>query len=504
MRTIITTILLIFTAFVMAQKTDLQKEKIKGHVISMTETYYNFAFKFGEYIKEDKDKCSQTFYDENGNIYKKTTNKIEKRIFYDKITNKEDIIHYIYDKSLKLNTIITLRDKTILDKETHIEEIVKDTLQKTEYIYDANGKLIETNTYDYNLKDSSKKTLSQKVKYSYSSAKNTIDTYNGNGELSSKKIITQNGKKHTENAGGILVATEYNSIDQPLKSILYLGANNGSAASQTTYQYNKYGDILQKNSEIGLTINHKDEHHITTETYKYIYDSHQNWICRKTYKKNEMTEWIERTYTYANTSDELIEARLLNIKQEQMEAQQKHNDYHKKIEHARQIQKEKAIAQQLQDSIRHEKEKFHKLIKTVLKKNIMRISAGGGYERYKTSNCIQTIKKVFVEQQAVTFTLKDNTELPPIKLVSKEEVSTGGFMEHCTISYSADKNFILLLINGNDYLNEAGVLIHRLPHDMHQVYNLSDKAISSLKKEKNIDKINRTATNALRFINKLR
>ena len=54
-----------------------------------------------------------------------------------------------------------------------------------------------------------------------------------------------------------------------------------------------------------------------------------------------------------------------------MEAQQKHNDYHKKIEHARQIQKEKAIAQQLQDSIRHEKEKFYELIKTVLKKNIM-------------------------------------------------------------------------------------------------------------------------------------
>ena len=47
----------------------------------MTETYYNFAFKFGEYIKEDKDKCSQTFYDENGNIYKKTTNKIEKKNF---------------------------------------------------------------------------------------------------------------------------------------------------------------------------------------------------------------------------------------------------------------------------------------------------------------------------------------------------------------------------------------------------------------------------------------
>ena len=137
-------------------------------------------------------------------------------------------------------------------------------------------------------KDSSKKTLSQKVKYSYSSAENTIETYNGNGELSAKKIITQNGKKHTENTGGILVATEYNSIDQPLKSILYLGASNGSAASQTTYQYNKYGDILQKNSEIGLTINYKDEHHITTKTYKYIYDSHQNWICRKTYNKNEM------------------------------------------------------------------------------------------------------------------------------------------------------------------------------------------------------------------------
>lgn len=153
----------------------------------MTETYYNFAFKFGEYIKQDTSKYSRTFYDENGNIYRKTANKIEKRTFYDKTTNKEDIIHYIYDKSLKLNTIIILRDKTILDKETHIEEIVKDTLQQTEYIYGANGKLIETNTYDYDFKDSSKKTLSQKVKYSYSSAENTIETYNGNGELSAKK-----------------------------------------------------------------------------------------------------------------------------------------------------------------------------------------------------------------------------------------------------------------------------------------------------------------------------
>lgn len=128
----------------------------------MTETYYNFAFKFGEYIKQDMDKYSRTFYDENGNIYKKTTNKIERKTFYDQTTNKEDIIHYIYDKSLKLNTIIILRDKTILDKETYIEEIVKDTLQQTEYIYDANGKLIETNTYDYDLKDSSKKNIISK------------------------------------------------------------------------------------------------------------------------------------------------------------------------------------------------------------------------------------------------------------------------------------------------------------------------------------------------------
>ena len=72
-------------------------------------------------------------------------------------------------------------------------------------------------------------------------------------------------------------------------------------------------------------------------------------------KKNEMTEWIERTYTYANTSDELIEARLLNIKQEQMEAQQKHNDYHKKLSMQSRYRKKKDIAQHLQDSIRHEK-----------------------------------------------------------------------------------------------------------------------------------------------------
>ena len=80
---------ILFLAFIllaipcMGQKTDLQKENIKGYVTSVTETEYNFAFKFGEYERGNAKITSRKFFDENGMIYKKSG--------YDR-----DVIYYTY------------------------------------------------------------------------------------------------------------------------------------------------------------------------------------------------------------------------------------------------------------------------------------------------------------------------------------------------------------------------------------------------------------------------
>lgn len=491
MRFIITVYLLTLALCAIAQRSDLQKENIKGKVISVTEREYNFESKFGENIKLNSNKSTQTFYDEYGNIFKI-------------ITNEGDIIHYIYDSNRKIIANITLKDKPIEDLETKAQGMTRDTIQITKFLYAKNGKLVEENTYkyEYNNLRSKKIVLSSKAKHSYSSNEEIIDTYNEHGELSAKTIIARKGNKIGENTGGFYTVKEYNLKNQLINEMFYIGANNGSAASQSTYHYNSHGDIHQIYNKIEAF----GQNHTTADIYKYKYDSHLNWTCRKIFENEKMTKWTERIYMYVNTASELAAAHQSNLQKEQMEVEQMQQLFSQKIDSIKQkLQKEKEEklkAQIIQDSIINKNHKFNDLIQTVFDAHVVRQYSLGS-NRYKIINYTETIKKAFIKDHAVIFILKDNTELPAITFSTKSEISPSKDLGKCTLSYTKDKIYILMLFHGYEFTNEAGILIRCLPNDKYHLYNLNNKTISIIKNEKSTDKLGRKANNVLKFLNSL-
>lgn len=491
MRFIITVYLLTLAICAIAQRSDLQKENIKGKVISVAETEYKFESKFGENIKLNKDKCIQTFYDEYGNIFKIKTSDGE-------------IIHYIYDKNRRIIANITLKDKPIEDMETKARGMIRDTIKVINFLYSKNGKLVEENTYKYEYNNLRTKqiVLSNKVKHSYYPTEEIINTYNEYGELSAKKIIARKGNKIGENTGGFYTVKEYNSKNQMINKMFYIGANNGSAASKLTYHYNSYGDIHQIHNKTEAF----GQNHTTTDTYKYNYDSHLNWTCRKIFENEKMTKWTERTYMYVNTASELTAAHQTNLQKEQMEVEQMQQLFSQKIDSIKQKlhkeKEEKLKAQIIQDSIIKENHKFNDLIQTVFETHVIRQYSLGS-NRYKIINYMETIKKAFIKDHAVIFILKDNTELPAITFTTKSEISPSKDLGKCTLSYTKDKKYILMLFHGYEFSNEVGVLINCLPNDKYHIYNLNNKTISIIKNEKSIDKLDRKANNVLKFLNSL-
>lgn len=491
MRFIITVYLLTLALYAIAQKSDLQKENIKGKVISVTETEYNFESKFGENIKLDSNKSTQTFYDEYGNIFKI-------------ITNEGDIIHYKYDSNRKIIANITLRDKPIKDIETKAQGMTRDTIQVTKFLYAKNGKLVEENNYkyEYNNLRSKKIVLSSKVKHFYSSNEEIIDTYNEHGELSAKTIIARKGNKIGEKTGGFYTVKEYNLKNQLINEMFYIGANNGSAASKSDYYYNSYGDIHKIENKVEVF----NENHTTMDIYKYNYDSQQNWNCRKIFKNEKMTKWTERIYMYANTASELAITHQTNLQKEQMEVEQMQQLFSQKIDSIKQKlhkEKEKKIkAQIIQDSIIKENHKFNDLIQTVFETHVIRQYSLGS-NRYKIINYTETIKKAFIKDHAVIFILKDNTELPALTFNAKSEISPSKELGKCTLSYTKDKKYILMLFHGYEFTNEAGILIRCLPNDKYHIYNLNNKTISIIKNEKSIDRLDRNANKVLKILNSL-
>ena len=179
---------ILFLAFIllaipcMGQKTDLQKENIKGYVTSVTETEYNFAFKFGEYERGNAKITSRKFFDENGMIYKKSG--------YDR-----DVIYYTYTEENKPLSIITYSPQSV--KYNRFESTIDSKSRIVEYEYN-NGILQEYNEYtgrftgvDYS------RNLWRKGKYSYDSGKTIINIYEGDGSQFCRKIITTSGNSKT-------------------------------------------------------------------------------------------------------------------------------------------------------------------------------------------------------------------------------------------------------------------------------------------------------------------
>lgn len=452
--------MLFITFSATAQRTDWQKENLKGKIISVKETEYEATTKFGEDEKEKLIKTTQTFYNEKGNIRKE-------------VDKEGNITYYAYDKSNRLIRKIQIKPTPhISDKVTY------DTISRKEYIYAPHGKLFETNSYKYS-KDSKKMELSEKEKYSYSPAKDEIKSYNSKGELSTKTVITNNGRTRTD---GFSV-TEYNAAMQPVKITSYLGANNGKAAAVKTFQYDMYGNIIQSKSEVKINIGFRNEQHSIVVRYKYAYDKFKNWIIQKEYKNGEIEKWKERTYVYANATNDFIKA-------EQDENQRKREEEERCIkkwqytnDSIQRLREMEIARKRTQDSIQNirnlaeqEKDTIMALVREILNQNIF-IYSLGNYSHYKINGIHGKITNAKQDQQAITFILKNKTEFPPITFTNTGTIEERVYREKCVVYFTEDKMYILALLRNSDYACKTGFLISRHNGNI-QIYALSNKVLS--------------------------
>ncbi len=291
---------ILFLAFIllaipcMGQKTDLQKENIKGYVTSVTETEYNFAFRFGEYERGNAKVTSHKFFDENGMIYKKSGYQIY------------DIVYYTYVEGNKPLSIITYSPQSVKYKRFESSVLGKDKIKEFEY---NNGVLQEYNEYavSYTNDGDYSRRLWRKYKYSYDSGKTIVNMYKSDGSQFCRKIITTSGnskmvlnlwgatadkEEYLYDSSGLLIQSEQS--DSVIGGIISRG--------KIKYEYDANDDLV------------REIHGDVVYVFKYEYDSHHNWVVKKKFlcppnKDAKMVLWVERNIQYADFQGEVFDLR---------------------------------------------------------------------------------------------------------------------------------------------------------------------------------------------------
>ncbi len=202
------------------------------------------------------------WYDNLGNI---TYNQIYK---YDSINNQIIMKRYQSDTLLKMKSITKLNSKGYKIQHT---------------IYNPNGSAVKTRKFKYNDKGYE---IEMEYIIHYSSGKEDyskwINEYDSNGFLIKESAFKKDGTfnfeqtfKNDEN-GSVLEWTRY--------------THDGTIDFKIDKQYDNYGNEIKYHMH-GGTIDDKD-------TYKYIYDSKNNWIEKQHYKEDKKTKVEIREIIY--------------------------------------------------------------------------------------------------------------------------------------------------------------------------------------------------------------
>lgn len=430
-------VLILFLAFIllaipcMGQKTDLQKENIKGYVTSVTETEYNFAFKFGEYERGNAKITSRKFFDENGMIYKKSG--------YDR-----DVIYYTYTEENKPLSIITYSPQSV--KYNRFESTIDSKSRIVEYEYN-NGILQEYNEYtgrftgvDYS------RNLWRKGKYSYDSGKTIINIYEGDGSQFCRKIITTSGNSKTVlnlwgstadkeeylyDSSGLLIQSEQS--DSVIGGIISRG--------KIKYEYDANDDLIRETHDWALG---------DTYVFKYEYDSHHNWVVRKKFlcpsnKDAKMVSWVERNIQYADSQEEVLELRKSVLAKDSLILHSEEEWWKQKVDSIQRI-----------DSINKVD-----LVRLNFQRRLSHI-----YEQYHENIPLsKTIKNILIsEDESFTFVLEDGSKTPPITfqyrmyLNWKEDFRVN--LKRNFIAYYTKSKDYAILVPLNGFMEGQPLLIH--------------------------------------------
>lgn len=415
---------ILFLAFIllaipcMGQKTDLQKENIKGYVTSVTETEYNFAFKFGEYERGNAKVTSHKFFDGNGMIYKKSG--------YDR-----DVIYYTYTEGNKPLSIITYSPQSGKYNKSKI----------VEYEYN-NGILQEYNEYRRRVTGISLH-LWWKCKYSYDSGKTIVNIYKGNGRQFGRKIITTSGNSKTVlnlweatadkeeylyDSSGLLIQSEQS--DSVIGGIISRG--------KIKYEYDANDDLI------------RETHGVLVYVFKYEYDSHHNWVVRKKFlcpanKDAEMISWVERNIQYADSQEEILDLRKSVLAKDSLLL---HSDEKRVEAESNSIQRTDSINEIDLDRLNFQKRLSHI------------------YEQYY-ENILpsKTIKNILIsEDKSFTFVLEDGSKTSPMTFQYRMNLDSRDFRlnlkRNFVAYYTKSKDYVILVTLKNGFMEGQPLLIH--------------------------------------------
>lgn len=240
-------------------KNDLEKENLKGRILSIHQYVYDATMKFGDeykgYLKDEY----IVQYNKNGDI-RKTID----------LYPYPDTCIYLYNDK---NQLIETNSNT-----TNIT-----------YLYDNVGRLAEVNEYEY---IGGVKEFQFKTKYKYTPTEIDVTKYDYKGWPIRRERISGNEK---------IGPRPYNKqyFNSEGKLIKETGSDMQLGVFIKEYFYNKNGDITSVSTIYTEYFTEKK-----FSTYKYKYDKYGNWSEKKQYDdcdKSLTGDWIEREIVYAES-----------------------------------------------------------------------------------------------------------------------------------------------------------------------------------------------------------
>lgn len=283
-------------------KTDLEKNELKGNVKYVKIKEWEMVVKFGDPVK---DICTST-----EEIYFKKDGSYQEKSYAYENGDAKRTKKYTYNKN---NQLIEIKVSYVEGNKIEIQENLynaKNQLTEINFYYDR-SKLYGKDKYSYDnnqLKSISKYTgdgnLDEKKAFQWNEYSKMLSelTYNKKEEPqttknfeydATRKLIWQNEEVNFSGTFTEMVQTNfiYNSKNQ-LTSEMQKFSSSGSSL-QIFYTYDSYGNVIKEEEKSGTTGKTK-----IANQYTYTYDSNGNWLTKLSEDDDKDYALIEREIKY--------------------------------------------------------------------------------------------------------------------------------------------------------------------------------------------------------------
>lgn len=262
--------LLLLATYSAIGQTDLEKQNLKGNILSLTQSIFIATDSAGNLVKEKVISKAKYTFNTRGFIIESIVDNPDKYEFY---LPEKSITIYKYDADFKII-------------ETIAEE-GQETMQK-KYFYNKAGNCIKTKTYNQKTKS-----LIDKSEFKYNSK---------------NQLIAKNNKHYSEIGNRIINYDANNNISEEIWNVNSKGEKKSSSY---TYKYN------QNNVEIESVYTNEDQELSIVTTaydgnnnpilktsdgtickYEYTFDTQNNWIKCIQKTDTDLYRITEREITY--------------------------------------------------------------------------------------------------------------------------------------------------------------------------------------------------------------